>query len=165
MTYHNWLWDYKLKIYFVQKATCDHLGFLRFSAKRDMHILKYKFVNIHRSFFYLNAFKNELHWETSVWYKLILAYQCGRWRPFWMLCTKKSRPPFPAKRRSLFFDKYHKLPETIVKHHLPKSYGIETYYNYMNFSLLTFVHPFDLNLGHFQPLDTLGLMICCLTYI
>ena len=54
-----------LKKYFVQKAASGHLGFLPFSTKRDMHLLKYKLFGLHKSIYYLNAFQNKVNWETS----------------------------------------------------------------------------------------------------
>ena len=49
----------------VQKAAGGHLGLLLFSAKHDMHLLKYKLVDLHKSILYLIALKNKVHWETS----------------------------------------------------------------------------------------------------
>ena len=34
--------------------------------------------------------------------------------------TSSSTTPFIEKRRSLYFDKFIKLPKTIIKHYLPK---------------------------------------------
>ena len=33
-----------------------------------------------------------------------------------------------------------------------------------DFNSLTYMRTFDLNLGHFHPLDTLGILICCSPY-
>ena len=40
----------------VKNLACSkgHLGFLSFQTKRDMYLFKYKFVDLHKSFFYLN---------------------------------------------------------------------------------------------------------------
>ena len=41
-------------------------------------------------------------------------------RPFWISRSGKFRPPFEKRRRSLFFNKYPKLPKTAVKRYLQK---------------------------------------------
>ena len=59
MTYHS-----MVNTYFVEEAPGIHLAFLPFSAERDIHLLKYKLADLHKSIFHLNAFNNEVHWET-----------------------------------------------------------------------------------------------------
>ena len=81
---------------------------------------KYHYYDLNKFIFYINAFKNEFHWGISGWNKWILAFHRDWWRPFWILLSRKFRPPFKKRRRSLFFYKYLKLPKTTVKPYLHK---------------------------------------------
>ena len=108
-----------VKNLFCLKGHWRQSWILRFSAKRGMHFLKYKLVNIHRSIFYKMRskirFSGRLVYDISEY--LLITVIDGDHFGFE---STKSLPPFLEKCGSLFFDKCLKLPETVVKPHSPK---------------------------------------------
>ena len=64
---------------------------------------------------------NVAHIAASLWADwYIIRPPFAQCEVHWILRSTKFHPPFLERHRSLFFDKYLKLPETIVKPYLPK---------------------------------------------
>ena len=112
--------DAKLAFYNRLHPVADAFAYFGGINPIFLHLYgKYYYYDLVKSLSYMNAFKNKFHWETSEWNKWIIAFHRDRWWPFWLLRSRKFRPPF-QKRHTSFFYKYLKVPKTTVKPYLQK---------------------------------------------
>ena len=96
--------DQKLAVYNGLHPVDDAFSYFRGINVTFLHLYgENYYYDLNKSISYVNAFKNEFHWETTGWNKWILAIHRDWWRPYWILRFKTFCLPFQKRRRSFFF--------------------------------------------------------------